>query len=207
MKHHKMTKCFYYFLPGLLVFFAAHTCFSSDTGGVMSKIKNATQRTDSQHLAGAAIQTPKNIVKATMTYQGGTFYTETRKDRIKRFNCRDCHNNKKVHVQNATAISHADIKVVHGAKGEPLSCNTCHSEDDRNVLVTSKENQIDFDHVYNMCGQCHFRQKKDWIGGAHGKRVTFWAGERVVKNCTSCHDPHSPRFKKRWPSTYSVPLN
>jgi hypothetical protein len=29
----------------------------------------------------------------------------------------------------------------------------------------------------------------------------------VVKNCTSCHDPHSPRFKKRWPAIYSPPLS
>jgi predicted CXXCH cytochrome family protein len=27
----------------------------------------------------------------------------------------------------------------------------------------------------------------------------------VVKNCTACHDPHSPRFQKRWPVTYSPP--
>jgi hypothetical protein len=44
------------------------------------------------------------------------------------------------------------------------------------------------------------------MGGAHGKRVTNWAGTRVVKSCTSCHDPHSPLFKKRWPKTYSPPI-
>ncbi len=51
--------------------------------------------------------------------------------------------------------------------------------------------KIDFDHSYQLCGQCHFRQKRDWLGGAHGKRETYWAGERVVRNCTSCHNPHS----------------
>jgi formate-dependent nitrite reductase cytochrome c552 subunit len=29
----------------------------------------------------------------------------------------------------------------------------------------------------------------------------------VVYNCASCHNPHSPRFEKRFPATYSVPLN
>ena len=41
----------------------------------------------------------------------------------------------------------------------------------------------------------------------HGKRVSNWAGERVVFNCATCHDPHSPRFEKRFPATYSVPLD
>jgi cytochrome c2 len=45
------------------------------------------------------------------------------------------------------------------------------------------------------------------VGGAHGKRISYWAGQRVVKNCTACHDPHSPRFKKRWPVIYSPPLS
>ncbi len=98
-----------------------------------------------------------------------------------------------------------DIKIIHGGTNEPLPCYTCHSKINRDFLNTSKNNKIDFNHVYEMCGECHFRQKKDWIGGAHGKRVTYWAGERVVKNCTSCHAPHSPRFKKRWPATYSAP--
>ena len=39
-----------------------------------------------------------------------------------------------------------------------------------------------------------------------GKRVGYWAGKRVVENCTSCHNPHSPRFKSRWPVTYSPPF-
>ena len=43
------------------------------------------------------------------------------------------------------------------------------------------------------------------VGGAHGKRLSYWAGQRVVTNCASCHNPHSPRFEKRWPVTYSPP--
>jgi predicted CXXCH cytochrome family protein len=28
-----------------------------------------------------------------------------------------------------------------------------------------------------------------------------------VFNCTTCHNPHSPRFEKRFPATYSVPID
>ena len=33
-------------------------------------------------------------------------------------------------------------------------------------------------------------------------------GRRIfVQNCASCHDPHAPLFEKRWPKTYSQPLD
>jgi hypothetical protein len=191
---------------GFLVLFPVLVAFSNQQG-VASKVKKATQKLDKQGQVKISIPVPKNIVKVHEEYQGGIFFTEARKTDIKRFRCSSCHNDKKVSILNAADISHADIKVIHGDKDTPLACDTCHSQDDRDFLVTSKGSKIDLDHVYDMCGQCHFRQKKDWIGGAHGKRVTYWAGERVVKNCTSCHNPHSPRFEKRWPQTYSVPHN
>ncbi|NOX35293.1 MAG: hypothetical protein GXP56_16450 [Deltaproteobacteria bacterium] len=197
-------KSLFYIFPGLLIFFYALAAFSGENEGTRN-IKKAIVKLNKAQQVKAVIPVPKNIVRANVKYQGGVFFTETRKDKIKRFRCSSCHNNKKVSIQNAAAIAHADIKVVHGGKDKPLSCYTCHSQEDRDFLVAGKESKIDLDHVYDMCGQCHFRQKRDWIGGAHGKRVAYWAGERVVKNCTSCHNPHSPRFEKRWPKTYSVP--
>ncbi len=192
-------------VSGLLIIFCASAAFSSESG-IGNKIKKATEKLDKTTQVEATIPLPKNIVKASMDYQGGAFFTEARKPQIKRFKCSSCHNNKDISIKNASQISHADIQIDHGDKQGPLSCNTCHYENNRDFLTTSKGNKIDMDHVYDMCGQCHFRQKKDWVGGAHGKRVTYWAGERVVKNCTSCHNPHSPLFEKRWPKTYSVPL-
>jgi hypothetical protein len=206
MKRNLFYMILFCMLSGGLVFFPVITAFSSQKG-VAQKIKAATGKIEKTSPIEASIPVPKNIVKVMMEYQGGTFFTQARKSEIKRFKCSSCHNQKTVLIQNATAISHADIKIVHGDKETPLTCNTCHNKDDRDFLVSSKDDKIDIDHAYDMCGQCHFRQKKDWIGGAHGKRVTFWAGERVVKNCTSCHNPHSPLFEKRWPATYSVPLN
>jgi len=206
MKNSTIKKSLFCIIFGLFVLFFASVVFSSSQG-VVSRIKKATLKVDKTGQVAASIPTLKNIVKATKEYQGGVFFIEARKSEIKRYKCSSCHNNKTVSIRNAADISHADIMVTHGDKDNTLACNTCHSEADRDFLVTSKGSKIDLDHVYDMCGQCHFRQKKDWIGGAHGKRVTYWAGKRVVKNCTSCHNPHSPRFKKRWPKTYSVPLN
>lgn len=179
--------------------------FSSETG-VTQRIEKASGNKGQDKKTGIPIPLPVNAVKVDGNYQGGTFYTEARKDEIERFRCTSCHNNKDVKIQNAAKMAHGNIKVDHGGQNEPLACFTCHNKNDRDYLNTSKDPKIDPDHVYKMCGECHFRQKKDWIGGAHGKRVTYWDGERVVKNCTSCHDPHSPRFKKRWPATYSAPF-
>lgn len=192
-------------IPGLLVFSFPSTALSNQEG-VTERYKKAVQKMDRKEQVKAETPVPKNIIRVTEEDQGGTFFTEARKGEIKRFRCSSCHNNKMVHIQNAANLTHAEVKVVHGEKGKPLSCNTCHSTENRDFLTTGKDSKIDLDHVYEMCGQCHFRQKKDWIGGAHGKRVTYWAGERVVKNCTSCHNPHSPRFAAQWPKTYSVPL-
>lgn len=178
----------------------------SDEGGVMQTYKKATTPFDDEKRVDAVIEFPKDTVLVESRYQGGRFWTRTRKDKMERFQCTQCHNNKAVKVTQAAEIAHGDIVLNHGGPGRPLACMTCHKKDDRDFLVTEAGSKIDLDHSYQMCGQCHFRQKKDWIGGAHGKRVGYWAGKRVVENCTACHNPHSPRFEKRWPVTYSPPL-
>jgi len=190
-------------IPLVMVFILSGLEVYATDEGVAQTIKNATasfsERTDS------VPPLPDDTVLVKEKYQGGLFWTETRKDKIERFKCSQCHNNKKVTTAQAAEMAHGDIVLVHGGKKKPLQCFTCHKEDERDVLVTEKGLKVDMDHSYQMCGHCHFRQKKDWVGGAHGKRVTYWAGKRVVKNCTSCHDPHSPHFEKRWPKTYSPP--
>ena len=175
-------------------------------GGVVDTYKNATAPFD-ENKVDAALSLPIPSVLVTERYQGGRFWVETRKDKMQRFKCSQCHNNKPVKVTRAAEIAHGQIALKHGSESRPLSCYTCHKKDERDFLVTEQGTKIDMDHSYQMCGQCHFRQKKDWVGGAHGKRISYWAGQRVVKNCTGCHDPHSPRFKKRWPVIYSPPLS
>jgi len=198
-------KCLIGILPALLVIFSGWYAYSGQ-GRVVETYKNANIPFDDEKSVNAVLVLPGNTVLVKTNYQGGRFWTEARKDKIERFKCSQCHNNKDVKVVKAAEMAHGDIILDHGGDERPFSCFTCHKKDERDFLVTEEGLKVDMDHIYQMCAQCHFRQKKDWVGGAHGKRVFYWAGKRVVKNCTSCHDPHSPRFEKRWPITYSLPF-
>ncbi len=176
----------------------------SDT--VMDRINHAVEPFDGMKIT-TAYPLPVKTVQAKESYQGGSFRVLARKDAISRFRCSVCHNDKPVRVQNGAVFTHADIKLNHGLGKNQLACIECHDPKNRDFLIDKQGRQIDFDHSYQLCGQCHFRQKRDWLGGAHGKRETYWAGERVVRNCTSCHNPHSPAFPKKMPATYSLPLD
>jgi len=188
----------------LLVIFAGWTAYS-EQGGVTRIYKNANAPFDAEKSVKSVLPLPDDNVLVRSRYQGGRFWTETRKDKVQRFKCSQCHDNKSVSVERAAEMAHGDIRLNHGGQLKPLACFTCHSKEERDFLMTEAGETVDMDHSYQMCGQCHFRQKKDWVGGAHGKRVSYWVGRRVVKNCTSCHNPHAPRFEKRWPATYSPP--
>jgi len=204
MKTPTFKNCFWGILSALLVIFSGWVAYS-DQSGVVKIYKNATASFDDRKVINASPMLPENIVLVNTRYQGGRFWTGTRKDKIQRFKCTQCHNNKNVTVVKAAEMAHGDITLNHGGQVKQLSCYTCHKKDERDFLVTEAGSKIDVDHSYQICGQCHFRQKKDWVGGAHGKRISNWAGKRVVQNCVSCHDPHSPLFEKRWPTTYSPP--
>ena len=193
-------------IPVLLILLSGGY-LNSDQSGVVQTYNNATVPFDDQKQVDAVLPLAVKSVQVTEKYQGGRFRTETRKDKLQRFSCSQCHNNKPVTVRRAAEVAHGAIVLNHGSQDRPLSCYTCHKKDERDFLVTEQGMQVDMDHSYQMCGQCHFREKKDWVGGAHGKRISYWAGQRVGKNCTACHDPHSPLFKKRWPATYSPPLS
>ena len=206
MKTPTLKNYLFWLLTLMLLIFSGWTAYSRQ-GGVVQTYKNATAPFDDEKSVNAVLVLPGNTVLVKTNYQGGIFWTETRKDKVERFKCSQCHNNKDVTVAQAAEVAHGDITLDHGEKQKPLACFTCHKKDERDFLVTEEGFKVDMDHSYQVCGKCHFRQQKDWLGGAHGKRVSYWAGPRVVQNCTSCHDPHSPLFKKRWPRTYSRPLS
>ena len=149
----------------------------------------------------------EDTVLSRESYQGGSFRVLARKKLIGRYKCSSCHTSKPVTVNLGLELTHGDVQLEHGSEGQALACIDCHHPAERDYLEDKKGQKIDFDHSYQLCGQCHFRQKRDWVGGAHGKRASNWAGERVVFNCTTCHNPHSPRFEKRFPATYSVPID
>jgi len=196
----------------LLLVLAPGTVFMSgvssiaSSGGVMERIHHADKPYDSMKMDKAYHQQVKTV-RAKESWQGGMFRVLARKDAITRFRCSVCHTDKVVRVKDAQIFTHGDIEINHGKGENGLECIQCHDEENRDFLSDSSGKLIDFDHSYQLCGQCHFRQKRDWIGGAHGKRDAYWAGERVIRNCTSCHNPHSPAFKTKMPETYSLPLD
>jgi hypothetical protein len=173
---------------------------------VLDRIQDADEVSDTVKIE-TAHELPLKTVQAKESYQGGTFRVLARKDSISRYRCSVCHTNKPVKANDAVLFTHGDIAVNHGSGNNKLACIECHDKKNRDFLVDMQGRKIDFDYSYQLCGQCHFRQKRDWLGGAHGKREAYWAGERVVRNCTSCHSPHSPAFKTKMPATYSLPLD
>lgn len=175
-------------------------------GSVLARIHAADEPFDNMKIESVRQLTAKTVV-VKESYQGGEFRVLARKESIDRFRCSVCHNKKPVLVQDGASFTHSDITIKHGRGGDGLVCMDCHHEKERDFLADSQGQEIDFDHSYQLCGQCHFRQKRDWLGGAHGKRETYWAGERVVRNCTSCHNPHAPAFGTKMPVTYSLPLD
>lgn len=203
MRKRKYSSRLLFFLLGAVLLMSQAAMASQDS--VLDRISAAVtpfnMQIDSVH------ELPLKIVIANETYQGGSFKVLARKDSISRFRCSVCHTDKNVQVNEAAFYTHGDVKINHGKGENKLTCIDCHHEKDRDSLVDKQGRKIDFDHSYQLCGQCHFRPKRDWVGGAHGKRVTYWTGERVVKNCTSCHNPHSPAFIAKMPETYSLPLD
>jgi len=95
---------------------------------------------------------------------------------------------------------HNDFQLEHGLHGRgKFWCFTCHDLSGKGGLRTLEGEPLDFDEAYLLCSQCHAEQARDWVYGAHGKRVANWQGVRQVYSCTACHYQHSPGFKPREP--------
>jgi len=144
----------------------------------------------------------KQFVLVNWEHPKRTFYTTKRKGQLKRFKCSGCHTSK-ITKRNEVQFkaTHSDIVVQHAKKGV-LQCTTCHDSSNMNLLRTPSGKKVSFDRSYELCSSCHSKRANDWAGGGHGKRIKYWAGQRAVKTCTSCHNPHKPLFGKRWPKTY-----
>ena len=126
------------------------------------------------------------------------FKVVPQKDGLVFFPCSGCHAAMQPNpVPRLLAAPHP-AALVHGA--ERIWCLDCHQTKDRDQLTTLAAQPVDFNDSHQVCGQCHFRQHKEWYFGAHGKRVANWKGTREIYNCTHCHDPHAPALKPRAPS-------
>ncbi len=137
-----------------------------------------------------------------------TFFVLERASGITKFPCNQCHAKPLAALQADRADSlrkaHWDIELKHAA-ATVMNCQTCHQVNNFNTLRSLTGQEIDFNHSYQLCGQCHSKQLSDWVGGAHGKRVGGWAPPRVVKTCVNCHNQHQPAWEKRWPARASKP--
>lgn len=132
------------------------------------------------------------------------FFVATRAEHLTQYPCSYCHDDvagSPAPLDGDARTMHADIELKHAA-AHVMDCFTCHHEDNLDALRLNDGSPVGFDHSYRMCTQCHFEQGRDWVGGAHGKRVGGWQGKRVVTNCTGCHDPHAPAFDQRWPRKF-----
>ena len=151
------------------------------------------------------------------------FTVVPREDRIRNFPCTKCHDNTFVDRRvRELEEEHTNLTFEHGG-GRFWCYDACHKGTDIDHLVSLRGRRITYDESYKVCGQCHF-QRLDWFFGGHGKRqgawedqrkipvtadelkvedrdqIGRWGGERVILNCTECHDPHSPSIKPFEPS-------
>ena len=88
-------------------------------------------------------------------------------------------------------------EIDHG--GNRFWCMTCHGGENLEHLRTARNERIDFEQSYLICGSCHADRQRDWYFGGHGKRISGWQGDRVIQACTICHDPHKPAKQPREP--------
>ena len=78
-------------LLSLLLIFSWGYAFS-EQDSVVKTYKNATAPFDDEKQVDSVLLIPDSTVQVKTRYQGGLFLTETRKDKIERFKCSQCHN-------------------------------------------------------------------------------------------------------------------
>lgn len=134
-----------------------------------------------------------------------SFQVVTRVDQLTQHPCSQCHEGSEIVGGSGTMPdrAHWNVQAPHGAAD--LTCATCHPAENPGSLADLAGRPVSFDQPHQLCGTCHFEQLRDWIGGAHGKRMHAWAGPRVVQSCTGCHNPHDPGFPVRLPSITTPP--
>jgi len=136
---------------------------------------------------------------------GKVEHVTARISKLENWECSNCHDTEKKEWSLEALKddgSHDDILEKYRHAGpETMDCMTCHTLNDRNKLHLLNGQKISFDKSFQLCSQCHTNKFKDWKNGAHGKRLGFWDGKKVYKNCTDCHDPHFPAtaYPKRKP--------
>lgn len=112
--------------------------------------------------------------------------------------CSTCHAVRPANPATRTSgdldLFHQGLLVQHGSN----ACLSCHNPGDYDRLRLADGSAVEFTEVMTLCAQCHGPQWRDYQRGAHGGMAGFWdqqRGGRVRNTCTSCHDPHAPRYR------------
>lgn len=152
--------------------------------------------------AKAAPDFDSDRVAALAIFPGsGNFNVVPSKRDIDMHPCKNCHQWVESNPEpRKLAAPHDNFELQHGLHGKGgFWCFTCHDAKNDLRLKTFEGDQVDYDHAYVVCTQCHVQQGRDWANGAHGKRVGNWDGPREVLNCTACHYQHRPAIEPRGP--------
>lgn len=114
------------------------------------------------------------------------------------YSCTDCHMEGEEVPETVTlplTSEHTHVRLDHGRNDH---CFNCHHPDSRDFLTSYRGRPVPFTEVSKTCGNCHVTIFLDWENNLHGRHTGVRDeedGETEIANCTSCHDPHSPRFK------------
>lgn len=160
-----------------------------------------------KHYKGITISSEKymeGLEVLEVTEREITFLIPSRKNKIKSYKCTACHTIPLVEMQvEGIKKAHWNIKFSH-ANEDTMNCTTCHDGNNMDHLKSLAAHTIDIDKSFKLCSQCHQEVYKDWVGGAHGKRIKSWASPRISMTCVNCHNPHFPRFDSRWPARFNT---
>lgn len=142
----------------------------------------------------------------TMTQPAGPPTASTRNPDtgvVSQIACATCHATRTPNFENATSadldVFHQGLVVKHGSN----TCLSCHNSADYGSLHLANNKRVEFTDVVTLCSQCHGPQWRDFQHGAHGGMNGYWdlsKGERTRKGCTSCHDPHTPKYQGAHPT-------
>lgn len=169
-----------------------------------SVLEKLEHHNDSVHYAIGSDAVMDDFMRVLVKVHDTTsFYIPERTSLIKSFPCTNCHGKSLDEMKKGLGTeeerhAHWNIEIRH-ADAETMDCTTCHDENQVNSLRSIKGVEISYDESYKQCAQCHSTQFKDWVGGAHGKRLGGYVPPRTINSCVNCHNPHTPAFAKRWP--------